>query len=42
MFLLPYIGLHHVALACETEEELNRDTNDLSAAEVENYRGKAR
>ena len=30
------IGLDHVALACETEEELNRVANDLSAAGVEN------
>ncbi len=30
------IGLDHVALACENEEELNRVANDLSAAGVEN------
>ena len=37
MFFTPFnIGLDHVALACETEEELNRVANDLSAAGVEN------
>jgi catechol 2,3-dioxygenase-like lactoylglutathione lyase family enzyme len=30
------IGLDHVALACETEEELNRVAKELSAAGVDN------
>jgi glyoxylase I family protein len=30
------IGLDHVALACETEEELNRVAKELTAAGVEN------
>jgi glyoxylase I family protein len=30
------IGLDHVALACETEEELNRVANELTDAGVEN------
>jgi len=30
------IGLDHVALACESEEELNRVANELAGAGVEN------
>lgn len=30
------IGLDHIALACETEEELNRVASELTAAGVEN------
>ena len=30
------IGLDHIALACESEEELNRVANELSEAGVEN------
>ena len=37
MFSAPFnIGLDHVALACETEEELHRVAKELSDAGVEN------